>query len=139
MKQIPMTPYIAPPHYLSDTDKAPSALIRITLEELCALSGVRQVVTGGKRPTIACVRGGTHVLGRDTYYVGVGRSWVPSRTSALRVLEVLAHGFFDYAARECICGKGLFCPPRTRGRPPKGTRAMSAKERMAAMRARRKT
>lgn len=27
---------------------------------------------------------------------------------ALRVLEVLAHGFHDYGARESVCQKGLF-------------------------------
>lgn len=27
---------------------------------------------------------------------------------SLRILEILAYGFFDYAARESICGRGIF-------------------------------
>jgi hypothetical protein len=94
-------------------------------------------VSGGERRSIICIAGNDHfAIGRD-YFVGVGSEWKVGENVALRVLEVLAHGFHDYAARECICQKKLFAPPKRQGRPPKGVRAQTARERMAAMRARR--
>jgi hypothetical protein len=94
-------------------------------------------VSGGERRVIYCVVGDDHFsVGRD-YFVGVGSGWRATPTAALRVLEVLAHSFHDYAARECVCGKGLFSVPKRQGRPLKGVRAQTPSERVAAMRARR--
>ena len=38
----------------------------------------------------------------------VGTKKLPQDNSAFRIIEVLAYGFFDYAARETICHKGYF-------------------------------
>jgi hypothetical protein len=70
-------------------------------------------VTGGRRRKVVCVVGSEHLYSDDTYYVGVGKNWSLSRTSALRVLEVLAYGFHDYVVRECICGRGFFVAPKS--------------------------
>ena len=95
------------------------------------------MVSGGERRSIALVAGFNHFAVDRDYFVGVGDAWEPSAAAALRVLEVLAHGFHDYSARECVCGKKLFAIPKRHGRPPDGPRAKTARERMASMRARR--
>jgi|ERR1700684_793268 len=131
---IPFTPFIPAPRARNDR---PSALARTTLTELCSAAKLPMRVSGGEKHSVVCIAGSDHFsVGRD-YFVGVGDAWNASPTAALRVLEVLAHGFHDYAARECICQKKLFVPPKRQGRPPNGARAQTARERMAAMRARR--
>jgi hypothetical protein len=121
----------------SHKNQLPRTVARTTLSELCAVAGVPMFVSGGEARTITCIIGAEHFsVGRD-YFVGVGNEWKASQTEALRVLEVLAHGFHDYAARECVCHKKFFTPPKRQGRPPTGARAKTARERMAAMRARR--
>jgi hypothetical protein len=130
---IPFTPFIPAPRVQS---VKPSVLARTTLTELCAIAKLPMRVSGGETRSIACIAGTDHfAVGRD-YFVGVGDEWNANPITALRVLEVLAHGFHDYAARECVCQKKLFSPPKRQGRPPKGFRAQTARERMAAMRAR---
>jgi len=134
---IPFTPFIPAPRMMLAKSKLPHVLARPTLFELCAVANVPMRVSGGEARLIACVVGSDHfVIGRD-YFVGVGERWNANPTAALRVLEVLAHGFHDYAARECVCQKKLFATPKRRGRPPNGLRAQTARERMVAMRARR--
>ncbi len=54
---------------------------------------------------------------------------------ALRILEILAYGFMDYAAREALRGKGLFLPRARPGRKP-GGKALSGAERMRRFRKR---
>jgi hypothetical protein len=133
---IPMNPLIPAPR-MCTADKLPRVIGHTTLANLCETAKVRPYVSGGEVRSIVCVAGSGHFLiGRD-YFVGVGDSWKSNRTAALRVLEVLAHGFHDYAARECVCRKKLFSLPKRQGRPPAGPRAKTARERMAAMRARR--
>jgi hypothetical protein len=134
---IPFLPLIPAPHIRNAEDDLPRVLTRVELSELCTIAGVPCCVSGGEDRSIACVVGSEHFsVGRD-YFVGVGSEWRATPNAALRVLEVLAHGFHDYAARECVCGKGLFSVPKRQGRPPNGVRAQTARERMAAMRARR--
>jgi hypothetical protein len=134
---IPFSPLIPAPRVRNADDDLPHVLKRVELSELCAIAGIPCRVSGGEDRSIACVVGREHFsVGRD-YIVGVGGEWRATPTAALRVLEVLAHGFHDYAARECVCGKGLFSVPKRQGRPPDGPRAKTARERMAAMRARR--
>lgn len=81
---------------------------RKSLAELCNDAGVRMRVSGmgvhDKRVVIS-----------DSYPTAVG--FTPERDKlsiistddiltdypALRILEILAYGFFDYVARECLC------------------------------------
>jgi hypothetical protein len=135
----PFVPFIPAPRVRSSKNKLPHTLARTTLSELCTIAGVPVFVSGGEERSVTCIVGTDHFsVGRD-YFVGVGNEWEANQTKALRVLEVLAHGFHDYAARECVCHKKFFSPPKRQGRPPVGARAKTARERMAAMRARRAT
>jgi hypothetical protein len=134
---IPYTPFVVGPRILHDSQKRPEALARFDIAELCVLAKIPMRVTGAE-VTIFIIAGTKHLRRRDRYYVG-GGAWKPTRVAALRVLEVLADGFHDYAARECLnpVRKLVFHAPGRMGRPPVGHRAQTARERMAAMRARR--
>jgi hypothetical protein len=129
---------ISPPFVLSAGAKPPRVFARTTISDLCAMAEIRMRATVTDPCVVACVRGRKHLRYGNTYYVGVGDSWIVSRVSALRVLEVLTYGFHDYVARESVCRQNLFSPPRRMGRPANGVHAMTAAERMAAMRARRR-
>ena len=135
MRPIPLDPDICSPRIAPRGTRPGVVVATTTLVDLCRLARIPVRVSGGQDRSITCIAGGDHWLvdARD-YFVGVGDGWSASRTSALRVLEVLAHGFHDYAARECVCGRGLFDASARRGRPPNGARAMTAGERMARMR-----
>lgn len=137
MRPIPMNPWISPPRPRKKAD-LPRVLARVGLAELCAAAGISCRVSGGEQRPIACVVGREHFYSGRGYFVGVGGEWRATPMAALRLLEVLAYGFHDYAARECVCGRWLFSVPKRRGRPPNGARAQTARERMAAMRARRR-
>lgn len=131
----------------------PRVLQETSLSELCKLAGIEERVTGGHRPRILLVESREHFLVPEGYGIpssvargagpsnvarGAGPSRKLTRTGALRILESLAYVFLDYAARECVCGRGLFGPSTFRGPPPEGGRAKTAAERVRAYRARRK-
>lgn len=132
---IPFDPCIPAPLHRKRSE-LPPALARVNLAELCGWAGIPCRVSSGSTRPVTCVAGRDHYRVGEGLFVGVGLAWEPNRTTALRVLEVLAHSFHDYGARECVCGRGLFSVPKRRGRPPEGPRAKTARERMAAMRAR---
>lgn len=137
MKPLPMRVMIATPQHIFD--EVPATIWKTTLGELCREAGILKRVTGGTEPEIVCHLSPDHLIDEDTYYVSmVGLGEGDSRTQALRILEILAYGFCDYAARECVCGKGLFVGTQPKGRPPKSGQPKSAKERMVEMRARRR-
>lgn len=126
---IPYSLSISPPLPLAANDARPGEIARVTLNELCGQAGVPvRVATDVPEVTIVLHKGTFHFRSPGFAYIGIGD--FSDREQALRVLEVLAHGFHDYAARECVCGRGLFCAPTKRGRPSLTGRAMSAKERM---------
>jgi len=129
---VPYTPFIAAPRVLSLRERAPRPIATPTLATLCRLAGLKYRVTTPHTPTIRLHAGAEHLRGPRAYHVGIEGSFDRTPKSALRVLEVLAHGFHDYAARECVCGRGreLFSPPRRRGRPSTTGRPMTAAERM---------
>ena len=140
MKPIPRIVMIPPPRVLPERATPPGRTVStFTIGQLCQLARVPMRVSGGEDVKVICVESKDHFFGPDgVYYVGVAAR-PRTRVGALRVLEVLAHGFHDYAARECVCGRGLFTAPTgPRGRPRLGALAMTARERMAAMRLRRK-
>lgn len=139
MRSIVFQPFISPPKIRPVGDKElPQIYGTTSVAELCELAGLRMRVTGGISHHVVCCAGNEHFTVGTNYFVGVGSNWNRQRVQALRVLEVLAHGFHDYAARECVCGKGLFRAPKKPGRPLTGPRAKTASERMAIMRAKRR-
>jgi hypothetical protein len=140
MKPIACKVLIPSPRILPERAAPPGRVLStVTIGQLCQLAGIPMRVSGAADQKVACVDSTSHFIGPDgAYYVGV-KAAPRTRVGALRVLEVLAHGFHDYASRECVCGRGLFAAPtRPRGRPRLGAVAMSARERMAASRARRR-
>lgn len=89
-----------------------------TVSEIAARAGIRYRVSGGPQPRVVLWSGPGHgrTVGDDGNLVyGVDRAGLPQRDPerAARILEVLAHGFFDYAARESVCGRGIFLYPLT--------------------------
>lgn len=125
------TVFIPAPRVLSQRDTRPEAVL-YTLEALCAFARVPLRVTGGPQTDIFVHDGTEHARAAEGLYVGGKRP--RTRLGALRVLEVLAYGFHDYAARECVCYQGLFSVPRPRGRPSLSGRSMTDAERMRRMR-----
>jgi hypothetical protein len=104
----------APRVLLKNTDF--NVLAKTTLGKLCTMAKIPLRVSRPDK-TVICIAGGEHFVTNKRYYVGVGSRWRKTRTAALKVLEVLAHGFHDYTARECVCNRGLFAIPKRRGRP----------------------
>lgn len=139
MKNLTYRPFIASARVLSPDEQgsASDVLGVISFADLCALANVKLRVTEAPRE-IVCVRGEQSFLIENRRLVGGAMKWPLTRTDALRVLETLAHGLHDYAARECICGRKMFSAPARRGRPAEGVRAKTPRERVAEMRARRR-
>ncbi|MGH8278376.1 MAG: hypothetical protein ACRETQ_02260 [Gammaproteobacteria bacterium] len=111
----------------------------IPYHALCTLAGVPARVSGPDLDRRV------HILaaGPHAYPVGfpdeIGVAFPRYRGTphdALRILEILAYGFNDYAAREAVRGQGLFLPNARPGRTPRG-KALTGAERMR--RLRRKT
>lgn len=111
MKPIPLRIVDAPLPLASDQEK-PTIVQTITLKNLCKTAGIPCTVTQGAPPKILLCRGSVHRSAPGHRYVGLDavspRFRKMTRTAALRVLEILAFGFFDYGARECVCGRRLF-------------------------------
>lgn len=119
-------------------DASPEIVEVLDFERLCDEAKIPCRVTGRIGPRIVLIRDARFLLLEDAYGIPVTPRSEKGRIRALRILEALAHVFHDYAARECVCGRGLFGPPTVLGRPPKSGQALSAAERMRAYRARRK-
>lgn len=108
----------------------------MTYEELCDLAGVAARVSG------ADLERRVHILTGDQHAYPVGMpdtigvallGYHGTQTQALRILESLAYGFFDYAARETLRGRSLFVPSARPGRKSTG-KALSGAERMRRLR-----
>lgn len=137
-RALPYSPFIPAPSVLAEDAARPAPVATTTVAELCALAHIPKRVTSPHTPPVVLHRGSQHFRDRGAYYVGLGRRTFGGRDrDAMRVLEILAHGFHDYAARENVCGRGLFVAPGRRGRPALRGRPMSAAERMRRMRSRR--
>lgn len=140
MTPLPYTPFIQPPLVLTERAERPAAIAKLSVGELCQIARIALRVTSPHTPAVVLHRGARHFRDATTYYVGIDRPRFSRRVDeAMRVLEILAHGFHDYAARESICGRGLFTAPPVRGRPTIYGRPMSARERMRRMRQKRRS
>lgn len=83
----------------------------VTVRSLCIQAGIRCRVSGGFHPVIKLGRFGGHFRGSDAEnrsVLFVNTEKLPSETTerSIRILEILAHSFHDYAARESV--RGLF-------------------------------
>lgn len=109
-----MTLDLYPPRILRRGQQPPHALRKITLAQLCSIAGIRIRVTSNLIPTICLHAGKEHYrpIGYPKmYYVGGCQKERVRKREAFRILEVLAFGFQDYAARETICGRNLYRIP----------------------------
>jgi hypothetical protein len=144
MKPISTTVWIEPPSHIVEGQALPRVLHQFTLEELCRAAKIVCRVSGAmqdvKRVILCAGDRHFHVPSENgllAYVGGLGRGWKLDRRRALRVLEVLAFGFHDYEARECVCHRGFFVTRKPEGRPALLGRPRTAAERMRDMRARR--
>jgi len=116
--KIPYDPFIPAPDVLRAREPFPGTYIPVDLATLCSLAEIPLRVTTGASPYILVRKGERTSSVRHLRWFIDGRpallvdySWSPDRVSAIRVLEILAHGFHDYAARECLCPADVFCVP----------------------------
>jgi len=87
-----------------------------SVEALCAVAGIPYRVSDGNQPLVVMWDGPGHsytISDNGRRVLAVDRHGLPRgrRERALRILEILAYGFFDYAARESIVGRDYFIPP----------------------------
>lgn len=133
--RLPFTPFIESPGVLPESAERPVPIATLTVRELCEMARIPCRATSPHTLRVRLHRGAGHFRTRDAHYVGMDcRRFTRQPLDALRVLEVLAHGFHDYVARESVCGRGLFGVPRRRGRPTIRGQSMTAAERMRRMR-----
>lgn len=84
-----------------------------TVSELCRRGDIRCRVTGGREAQVVLWNGPGHGITQSAQYrtvFAVDRAKLPpdNPERSLRILEILAYGCFDYAARESVCGRGFF-------------------------------
>ncbi|HEV3157631.1 MAG TPA: hypothetical protein VGZ00_09835 [Candidatus Baltobacteraceae bacterium] len=84
-----------------------------TVSELCRRAGIRCRVTGGREARVVLWDGpghGSTQSANSCTVFAIDRTKLPPNDPerSLRILEVLAYGCFDYAARESVCGQGYF-------------------------------
>lgn len=111
----------------------------VPYHELCSAAGIRPRVSGANLVrTIVVTNWGEGlrlVDAPDKLVVALPGFKKGDQHSAMTVLEMLAYGFQDYAAREALCGRGFFVPPRKAGRPASGGRSLTGTERSRRSRA----
>jgi hypothetical protein len=84
-----------------------------TVSELCRRADIRYRVTGGPQVRVVLWDGPGHGRTRTlrygtVYAVDQGKLPPDDPERSMRILEVLAFGFLDYAVRETVCGRGYF-------------------------------
>ncbi len=85
----------------------------LSIRELCTRAGIPLRVSGADvdRPRIL-VSGEFPTakarLSDGRWIQVISAEDIPADFPALRTMEILAYGFFDYAARECLCHRGFF-------------------------------
>ncbi|NDU91666.1 MAG: hypothetical protein G3I10_03520 [Ferrovum sp.] len=107
------------PEYIDPADwrtRVPKLTIAVlSYGDLCRLAGVMPRISGPD------LERHIHILSGDRNLcpleipddLGVALpEYQGSESDALRVLETLAYGFFDYAAREAVRGRGLYLAPK---------------------------
>ena len=90
----------------------------VAVAEIAQRAGIRYRVSGGPQARVVLWSGPGHgrtVDDEGNVVYAVDRESLPQRDPerAARILEALAYGCFDYAARESVCGRGIFVYPVT--------------------------
>jgi hypothetical protein len=120
------------PSVIADDASRPVVYARFDELRVYQVAGIMRRVTGVPLRTIGLIGGHDNFVdvANGELLVGCGDSAKLDRRTALRIIESLAYGFLDYAARESVCGRGIYGPPIISGRRPQGHRAMSVTERV---------
>jgi hypothetical protein len=106
----PLTPHIPAPATLSvaQTEEflRTAQHVATSRSSLIERAGVRPAVSGGEDPRIYLIPGNRHLrLSNGDLAIGMARAeslQMSDEQRARYALEVLAHGFHDYASRECV-------------------------------------
>lgn len=104
--------------------------VRLSMKSLCEQAGIHCRVTGQaaeRRVVIQKIEQNDLIISRAPGEFGAV-CVSTNNHDPLFVLGVLAYGVNDYAARETVCGRGLFGVRKTLGRPRTG-RALLDSER----------
>jgi hypothetical protein len=108
----------------------------MSYRELCSLAGIPPRVSGPDLDRrVYILSGEQHAYPVDVPdEIGVAfPAFGGTQPDALRILETLAYGFLDYAAREAVKGRGLFTATSHPGRKFTG-KALTGAERMRRLR-----
>ena len=137
---IPMNIWPSRPQPLKPADwraiSSARTLEVIPYHALCTLAGVPPRVSGPD------LERRVHSLAQEPHAYPVGMpdeigvalpGYRGTPRDARRILEILAYGFLDYAAREAVRGQDLFRPTAQPGRRSTG-KALSGAERMRRLR-----
>lgn len=96
----------------------PRSSLRTNVPDLCRRAGIPVLATVDRE--VYVYRGRRKI--RTPLYDLIGVPVGPrSRIGALRALESLAFSFFDHFARYCVCGRGLFCAPKSEPSTSRGS------------------
>lgn len=105
------------PHYLKPTDwqtqVGAGTICVLSFRELCRIAGVPPRISGPDLDRRIHILSGNQNLCPAGLQDDLGvalPSYQGRESDALRILETLAYGFFDYAAREIVRGQGLYVP-----------------------------
>jgi hypothetical protein len=107
----PLTPHIPAPATLSVAEteeflRTVSGHIATNRSSLIERAGVRSAVSGVEETRIYLIPGNRHLrLSNGDLAIGMARAeslGMSDEQRARYALEVLAHGFHDYAVRECV-------------------------------------
>lgn len=104
-----LTPVALTAEELAGIEK--QSLSTVTVQALCKRAKIPYRVTGGYQPMIKLGYFGGHFRGlnknnRSVFFVDLAETAETEPEKSVRILEILAHGFHDYAARESV--RGLF-------------------------------
>lgn len=120
MNKIPYELFVPPPDVLRAGEAVPYECVPVDLATLCSIAEIQLRVTTHLSPSIFVRKGSgdgpaRHLRGRQGHrpVLFVDYPWNQDRVTAIRVLEILAHGFHDYGARECLCPADVFAPFHT--------------------------
>ena len=86
----------------------------LTVKELCLRSGIPYRVSGGQMQWVVLDSStdqhfrGVNDRGESVHVVGAKELPEMDPARSVRILEILAYAFHDWASRECVCGRGIF-------------------------------
>lgn len=102
--------FVEPPTYKASVD---SEVMPVTLKNLCLVAGIQyRFICEIENNWFIDETTNQHFKTKQGNIIGISKFiQEPEPIKAMRIIEIMAYSFFDYAARECVCGKGYFGAP----------------------------